>query len=311
MTRALLIAIALAACETRAPIWIDGSSTLFPLAEAVTERLHGEAPAIEIVASASGSAAGIGRLCRGEVAIALSSRAMSDDERGQCRAHAIAPLELPIATDAIAIAVHPETTFVTALHVFELREIWRSSAEGSVTRWHDVRAEWPDTRLQLYGAGPFSGTFAQFALVATGRPRALRGDYIGSEDDSVLVRGVAGDRRALGFFGWSVFRRSAASLRLIAVDFGAGPVLPSVETLRDGRYALLTRKLMLYVDTQRLRTPEIARVVRRFVELAPGQVDAVGLTRLADSEYARTASALHDATLSVMQGGGATDVRSP
>jgi phosphate transport system substrate-binding protein len=273
-----LIGLTLAACQP-APLRFDGSSTVFPLAEAVVEQLSRENPRAPIVVTESGSAAGIARLCRGEIDVAMSSRAMDDRERAQCLAHGVDPQAIAVAKDAIAVAVHPSNAFATSLSLYELKRIWQPEAERRITRWRMVRSAFPDTRLQLYGGGAFSGTFDVFSAVIVGRARASRADFISSEDDAVLVHGVANDPGALGFFSFAWYRRSGAALRLVPIDFGDGPVLPTAESIGDGRYGALARTLVLYVDGR--RRGALAPVLDRFVARAPPLLERLGLLAVA------------------------------
>lgn len=286
LTRAMLYACAMqCACIGGAPrLTIDGSSTLFPLAEIVVERQHKDVPGLEIVARVSGTGAGLARLCRGEVEVAMSSRPMNDAERAACAENGVKPIAFDVASDAIAVVVHPTNDFVSTMTLEELGRAWQPQAERRVVTWRSLRPSWPSAPMQLYGAGAFSGTFDLFTRVAVGHERASRGDVISSEDDGVLLHGVANDPRALGFFGLSVQRRAAGKTKLVAIDFGHGAVSPSEATVADGSYGPLSRRLAVYADEHRLRSEVLRTLLARFVNVARADVERAGLLPLPSTD---------------------------
>lgn len=261
--------LTLGACErVSAPVpWvrIDGSSTLYPLAEAVAEdfqRAHrGQ---VHVTVGLSGTGGGLKKFCRREIDIATASRPIADGERRACAAAAVRYVELPVAWDAVTVVVHPDNDFVDALSLAQLRMLWEPAAQGHTIRWNALDARWPDLPVRLFGAGPDSGTFDYFTEVVIGRARASRGDYTASEDDHQLVQGVAADHAALGYFGYAWFAGAGKRLRAVPIrpSDGAVAVQPSPETVRDGRYQPLSRPLLLYVRLDSARQPAVQSLLR-------------------------------------------------
>jgi phosphate transport system substrate-binding protein len=251
----------LVACQPRERITIDGSSTLAPLAELLTESYARARPDHEVVVRTSGSAAGLARLCRGEVDIAASARAMNEDEARGCK---IKTRAIAIATDAIVMAAHQNAPVRNpVLTLAQLRRLWEPGSP--VRTWRDLRPDWPATPLRLYGAGEFSGTYETFTRVIVGKERESRSDVVTSEDDGVLVYGIANDTAAIGYLGLSAYRRSKSKLQIVAIDFGDGPVLPTAGT----PYAPLNRTLYLYVDDARAQEEPLQSVLEHFITNAP------------------------------------------
>lgn len=262
----------------------DGSSTVFPLAEALAEDYHRAHPDARIVVGRSGTGGGLARLCAGEIDIANASREMTEAERERCAEAGIVPVVLTVARDGVSVVTHPDNTFVTCLTVDELARIWHPRSD--VSTWREIRAEFPNRPLELFGAGPGSGTFDFFSRALTGRAGASRADYQSSEDDNVLVQGVSGDRAALGYFGYAYVARHRERLRLLAVDGGAGCVLPDPASIRSGRYAPLSRSLYMVVSEAALRRPAVRAYLDWFFARAPELVTAAGSVPLPDSDYA-------------------------
>ncbi len=245
-------------------IAIDGSSTVYPLTEAMAEDALRERPGTRVIIGVSGTGGGLRRFCRGDVVIANASRPMTRTEARSCDRAGIAFLEVPVAHDGITVAVHPSNTWVDSLSVAELRTIWRHEAEGQVLRWSQVRPGWPDREMHLFGAGADSGTFDYFTGVITGAPRDSRGDYNASENDNMLVQGVAGDADALGYFGYAYYDEHREYLRAVPIRAGeASPaIMPTAATIRSGAYHPLSRPVFLYVNAGAIARED----VRAFVE---------------------------------------------
>jgi phosphate transport system substrate-binding protein len=242
----------------------DGSSTVFPIMEAVAEEFGNLHSGVNVVVAASGTGAGFEKFCAGETDTSNASRAIEEDEIALCEAAGITYVEFEIGYDGISNVVNPAVDFIPndCVTVAQLKTIWQPAAEGTVTSWSDVDPSFPDTPLGLYGPGTDSGTFDYFTEQINGEEGASRGDYTPSEDDNILVQGVAGDDGGLGYFGYAYYANNQDQLTVLAVDNGAGCVVPSPETIRDASYAPLTRPLYIYVTTEALARPEVAEMMR-------------------------------------------------
>lgn len=258
---------------------VDGSSTVFPISRAIAEefrRAAGETGgSVEVAVGLSGTGGGFRRFCAGETDISNASRPISTSEIDACAAAGVQFIELPVAFDGLTVVVNPANTFVDALTVSELRTMWEPAAQGTVTRWSQIRPAWPDRPFRLFGPGADSGTFDFFTEVVNGRERASRADYLGSEDDDVLVQAVASDPDALGYFGYAYYAANAARLRAVAIDGerGRGPVVPSIDALTEGTYVPLARPLFIYVKQASLQRREVLEFVR--FSLSPSDAAAV------------------------------------
>jgi phosphate transport system substrate-binding protein len=263
---------------------LDGSSTVYPISEAVAEEYaiaHGTD--VRVTIGMSGTGGGFKRFCAGETAISNASRPIKDSERELCESNGIEYLELPIAIDGLAVVANPANTFTECLTVDELRRIWEPGSQ--VARWSEIRDGWPDEPIKLYGPGTNSGTFDYFTEAVMGEAGASRGDYTASEDDNVLVEGVIGDASALGYFGYAYYIENADRMKVLGVDDGAGCVTPREETVRGGTYTPLSRPLYLYVSRQALTRPEVAQFVEFYMESAAQLVPEVGYVPLEPTQY--------------------------
>lgn len=275
-------------------IRLDGSSTVFPISEAVAEEFQLAHPSTRVTVGISGTGGGFQKFCRGETDLSNASRPISPVERAACEAAGIAFIELPIAFDGIAIVAHPRADWVDAMTTAELKTIWEPAAQGRVTRWSQVRAGWPDRELHLFGAGVDSGTYDYFTQAVTGREGASRGDFTSSEDDNVLVQGIASDPSALGFMPFAYYAENPAALKLVAVDDGRadngdGPVRPTIETVKAGTYQPLARPVFIYVSTRALARPDVTRFVDFYLSEGAALVQDVGYVPLGADGYARVA----------------------
>jgi phosphate transport system substrate-binding protein len=262
----------------------DGSSTVGPLITLAAERFRKEEPDVRVTVGISGTGGGFERFCRGETDISNASRPIEDDEKALCAKKGIDFIELQVANDGLSVVVNPDNTWASCLTVDELKGIWQPGSK--VSTWKDVDDQFPDDELTLYGPGTDSGTFDYFTDAIVGEEGASRGDYTASEDDNVIVRGVAGDRGALGYLGLSYLESNQGKLKAIEVDGGDGCVAPSVETVQDGTYKPLSRPLFVYIKTSSLGRVEVetfaaylldnAESLARgalFVPLTPEQLD--------------------------------------
>ena len=234
---------------------IDGSSTVYPLTALAAEDFMYENPGVQVTVGSSGTGGGFEKFCRGETDGNDASRSIKEEEAAACEAAGIEYAELQVAVDALTVVVNKENTWATCLTVEELAAIW---APGStVNNWNQVRADFPDVPLQLFGAGTDSGTFDYFTDAINGEEGASRTDYTPTEDDNVTVQGVSGSQGGLGYFGFTYFEENADKLTAVQIDNGAGCVAPSVETAQDGTYTPLSRPLFVYPSKQSLAKPEV------------------------------------------------------
>lgn len=309
---ALVALAALPACKgndsaAAGNVAIDGSSTVFPITEAVAEefqRAHGA----RVTVGVSGTGGGFEKFCRGETAITGASRPIKPTEVEACKAKGIEYIELPVAYDGIAVVVHPKNDWVDHLTVAELRALWAPEAQGRVTRWSQIRAGWPDEEVHLFGPGVDSGTYDYFTKAIVGKEHASRGDFTSSENDDVLVQGVATDRLALGFFGYAYYAENAERLKLVPVDGGQGPVAPSPKTVADGTYQPLSRPVFLYVSKQAADQPAVRNFVTFYLEKAPSLTRDVGYIPLPEKAYALARKRFEDRVVGSVFGGGGSKV---
>ncbi len=266
-------------------IKIDGSSTVYPITEAVAEEFQRAHPGVQVVVGISGTGGGFKKFCAGETDISNASRPIKTAEMEACQKNGIEFIELPIAYDAISVVVNPQNDWVACMKVEELRAIWAPEAQGKITRWNQVNPQWPDAPLNLFGPGTDSGTFDYFTEAIAGKGGASRGDYTASEDDNVLVQGVANDRYALGYFGLAYYLENQDKLKALGIDNGKGCVLPSVETVRDGTYQPLSRPLFIYVNRKAVDRPEVEAFVRFYLTQGPALAKQVGYIPLPDAVY--------------------------
>lgn len=267
-------------------IKIDGSSTVYPITEAVAEEFQKlKKGAIRVTVGISGTGGGFKKFCRGETDISDASRPILQKEMELCEKEGIEYFELPVAYDGLAVMVNPKNSWVSCMTVSELKKIWEPEAEGKITRWNQIRPEWPDSLIRLYGAGVDSGTFDYFTEAIVGKAKSSRGDFTSSEDDNVLVQGISTDKNALGFFGYAYYAENVDKLKLVAIDGGQGCVLPSEKTVMDGTYQPLSRPIFIYVNKKSSLRPEVKEFVEFYIKKAPGLVKQVKYIPLPDKVY--------------------------
>jgi phosphate transport system substrate-binding protein len=241
----------------------DGSSTVFPVTEAVGRAFQvASRGTTRVIVGISGTRGGFRKFCNGETDLQDASRAILPEEAEACRASGVRYSEIPVAFDGITVVVNPRNTWASALTLEQLKRIWEPQAQGKVTLWSDVDPAWPREPLMLFAPGPDSGTFEYFTEVVVGRSRATRADYLSSEDDNALARGIEGNVYALGYIPYSYYASRAKTLKALAIDSGGGPVEPAISTIASHQYVPLSRPLFLYVSEQSARRVE----VRGFVE---------------------------------------------
>ncbi|MDX1567079.1 MAG: PstS family phosphate ABC transporter substrate-binding protein [Longimicrobiales bacterium] len=271
----------------------DGSSTVFPVAEAIAEEFQIANPGVRVTVGVSGTGGGISRFCGGEIDIVNASREMTEEEQERCEANGVEFIEMPVAWDGLSVVVNPANDFIQCVTVEELRRIWQPDSQ--VQTWRDVRSDFPDEEIQLYGPGTDSGTFDYFTETLMGESGASRADYQASEDDNVLVQGVAGDRYSLGYFGYAYYAENEDALKVLGVDDGTGCVTPSPETIDDQSYAPLSRPLYIYVKESALERPEVDAYVQFMMNNAEELVPATGYIPLSQELYQENLDAAEQA----------------
>lgn len=268
-------------------IGIDGSSTVFPVTEAVAEEFRAIQPNVKITIGVSGTGGGFQKFSRGETNISNASRPIKDKEIEACSENNITYLGLEVAFDGLAVVVNPENTWVDSFTVEELKKIWEPAAQGKIMKWNQIRKEWPNEEIHLYGPGVASGTFDYFTEAINGKSGSSRGDYTASEDDHVLVQGIVGDKYALGFFGLAYYEESKDKLALIGVHNGEEVVKPSLETVSNGTYSPLSRPLFIYVNSSSIKQPEVIEFVNFYLDNAAALSEDVGYIKLPAELYAK------------------------
>lgn len=267
-------------------IRIDGSSTVFPITEAVAEEFQkATRGTVRVTVGISGTGGGFKKFCRGETDVQDASRPISASEMEVCRLSGIQYHELPVAFDALTVAVSPQATWIDTITVAELKQMWDPSAQGRVMKWTQVRSSWPEIPLKLFGAGSDSGTFDYFTEAVVGKAKASRGDYTASEDDNTLVQGIANDKHALGYIPFAYYEPNKKRLKAVAVDGGNGPIIPSRETVENGSYQPLSRPMFIYVSSKSAEKPEVKRFVEFYLAQAPSLVPQVKYVPLPRQAY--------------------------
>lgn len=283
---ALLGACSKAQSQAPQPIKIDGSSTVYPITQAVAKEYQATNAGTKVEVSFSGTGGGFAKFCAGETDISNASRPITTAEMEACNKAGVRFTELPVAFDALTVVVNPQNSWANDITVAELQKIWEPAAQGKITSWKQIRPSWPDKPLKLYGAGKDSGTFDYFTEATVGQPKASRTDYTASEDDLVLVRGVSQDPNALGYFGYAYYEDSKDKLKALAIDSGTGPVLPSRQTVEKSQYQPLARPLFIYVSVKSAQeNPAVKAFVEYYLKNAKRTVASVGYIPLPDEGY--------------------------
>jgi len=247
---------------------IDGSSTVYPITEAVAEEFQkAEKNAIKVTVGISGTGGGFKKFCRGETDISDASRPIQKKEMEACAAAGIKYFELPVAFDALTVVINPKNAFIKQMTVDELKKMWEPAAQGKITRWNQVNPAWPDAPLKLFGAGSDSGTFDYFTEAIVGKAKSSRGDFTASEDDNVLVQGVSQDVNAVGYFGYAYYAENTAKLKAVPVMNPKGQaVAPSMENVINGSYEPLSRPIFIYVSEKAYQRPEVKKFVEFYMK---------------------------------------------
>lgn len=267
-------------------IKVDGSSTVFPITEAVAEEFQKSVGGkTQVTVGISGTGGGFKKFCRGETDVQDASRPILQKELNACKEAGITFLELPVAFDALTVVVNPKNDWAKTLTVAQLKLIWSPESQGKITSWNQVDPKFPALPLKLYGAGSDSGTFDYFTEAVNGKAKSTRSDYTASEDDNVLVQGVSNDKGAIGYFGMAYYTENQSRLKAVAVDNGKGGVLPSERTVMDGTYQPLSRPLFIYVSSKSLEKPEVKAFVEFYLKNVPTLAREVKYVPLPESAY--------------------------
>jgi len=266
-------------------IKIDGSSTVYPITEAIAEEFRNVAPNVRVTVGVSGTGGGFKKFSRGETDISNASRPIKESEALLCEENNISYLELSVAYDGLAVIINPENDWVDYFTVEELNKIWHPDGQNTLMYWNQIRDEWPAEEIHLFGPGTASGTYDYFAEVICGKKVGTRGDYTASEDDHVLVQGVANDKYGLGFFGLAYYEENKDKLKLVGVDNGSGAVTPSMETVSNGTYSPLSRPIFIYASNKAKSNKEVSDFVNFYLSNAKDLVQDVGYIPLTDEEY--------------------------
>ena len=285
-------------------VQIDGSSTVYPVAEAVAEEFQ-KASGTRVTVGISGTGGGFKRFCRGETDISNASRPILKDEMALCAQSGVKYMELPIAYDALTVVINKNNDFVDYLTVDELKKMWEPGAQGQVTSWKQIRDSFPDVPLKLAGPGADSGTFDYFTEAVVGKSKSSRGDYQASEDDNVIVQFVSREKGALGYFGMAYYEENKDKLKGVPIkaDAGAPGVLPSIETVNNGSYQPLSRPIFMYVKADAAERPEVRDFVEFFLKHGGELSKEVGYVDLPASAYDLALKNFHDRKLGTGFGG--------
>jgi len=269
--------------ELRGVVSLDGSSTVFPISEAVAEEFLTVAPRVRVTVGVSGTGGGFKKFLACETDINDASRTIKESERMEAEANGIDYLEIPVAFDGLSVVVNKNNDWVDFLTVQELQMIWQPGS--MVDSWDDIRPNWPAEPIRLYGPGTDSGTFDYFTEAVNGESGASRPDYTASEDDNVLVQGIAGDENAMGFFGYAYYIENNDKLKVVPIDGGNGPVTPTPTTINNGTYSPLSRPIFIYLNTASLARQEVKAFVEFYLESAGQLASEVGYIALPEDMY--------------------------
>ncbi len=269
-------------------VLVDGSSTVFPITEAVAEEFQKQQKKVRVSVGVSGTGGGFKKFLQGETDINDASRPIKATEIKVAQEQGIRYLEVPVAYDGLTVVVNKENDFVDYLTVAELNKIWEPGSK--VNSWSEIRQEWPNQRIRLYGPGTDSGTFDYFTETINGKSGASRVDFTASEDDNVLVKGVSGDKYALAFFGYAYYKENKGKLRAVPIDGGNGPVVPTMETINQGTYEPLSRPVFIYINEDKLTRQEVVAFVNFYLTNAAVLSEEVGYIALPAASYQESLS---------------------
>lgn len=285
-------------------VTIDGSSTVAPISKAVAEEFAKANPGVKVPVGTSGTGGGFKKFCAGDTDISNASRPIKKAEEEECKKNGVEFVEIPVAVDGLTVVVNKENTWAKCLTVAELKTMWSPDAQGKINNWNQIRPDFPDAKLALFGAGADSGTFDYFTEAVNGKSKVSRTDFQPSEDDNIIVKGVQGDKNALGFFGVAYYEENAAALNAVEIDGGAGCVAPTIENINTGKYTPLSRPLLIYINKKAMERPEAKAFVEFYVANKNKLAKEVGYVALPSEaepliaeriKSGKTGSTFHDA----------------
>jgi len=305
LAAALAFALAGPAFAQHQVVKVDGSSTVFPITEAVAEEFQKEKKQqVKVTVGISGTGGGFKKFCRGETDISDASRPILKAEMADCAKAAIEYYELPVAFDALTVVVNPKNSFIKQLTVAEMKKMWEPAAQGKVTRWNQVNPQWPDQPMKLFGPGADSGTFDYFTEAVVGKSKSSRGDFTASEDDNVLVQGVARDVNGLGYFGFAYYVENKDKLKAVPIVNDKGQAVePSMEAVEKGTYSPLSRPIFIYVNAKSLAKPEVKEFVEYYMKNGGKLSREVKYVPLPDSAYKSALEHVHQGKKGTKFGG--------
>jgi phosphate transport system substrate-binding protein len=271
---------------------VDGSSTVGPLTEAAAEFFQQENPDVRVTVGISGTGGGFEKFCAGETDANDASRQIEADEEELCSNAGVEWLEIQVANDGLAVVVNPENDWADSLTVEQLKMIWNEGSE--IDNWNQVDPSFPDVPLELFGAGTDSGTFDYFTDAVNGEEGVSRTDYQATEDDNVSVQGVAGSKGGMAYFGLSYYEQNTDKLKLLAIDNGSGPVMPSRETVQSGEYTPLSRPLLIYPSVSALQRPEMAAFMQFYLDNADSIAEQALFVPITAEQKAASQAALDE-----------------
>jgi phosphate transport system substrate-binding protein len=303
-TLAVLLSIASIGIASADTIKIDGSSTVYPITEAVAEDFQiAKKGKTRVTVGISGTGGGFKKFCRGEIDIADASRPIKQKEIDKCKKAGIEYVEMPVAFDALTVVINPKNNWSKTITVAELKKMWEPAAQNKTTRWNQINPAWPDAEFKLYGPGADSGTFDYFTEAVVGKSKSSRGDFTASEDDNVLVQGVSRDKNALAYFGFAYYVENKKKLNAVAVDGGNGGVLPSSATVENGTYQPLSRPIFIYVNVKSAKRPEVREFIDFYMKKGPALVEEVKYFPLPKEVYALNLEHLDKKKIGTVFGG--------
>lgn len=284
---------------------VDGSSTVFPITEGIAEDFQKANKGLKVTVGVSGTGGGFKKFCRDEIDVANASRPILAKEMADCKAAGVEYFEMPVAFDALTVVINPKNTWLKEATVAELKTMWEPAAQGKILRWNQINPAWPDLPMKLFGAGADSGTFDYFTEAIVGKAKSSRGDFTASEDDNVLVQGVAGDVNAIGYFGYAYYAENTSRLKALPIIEKAGKpaVLPSAQTVANGAYQPLARPIMIYVNVKSVAKPEVKKFVEFYMAHAAKIANEVKYVALPDSIYKANLKHMADGKKGTVFGG--------
>ncbi len=284
---------------------IDGSSTVYPISEAVAEDFQkAKRGKVRVTVGISGTGGGFKKFCRGEIDIANASRPITRKEMDTCKAAGVAYLEMPVAYDALTVVINPKNTWAKSMTVAELKKMWEPGAQGKIMTWKQINPAWPDQALTLFGPGADSGTFEYFTEAIVGKAKASRGDFTASEDDNVLVTGVSRDINGVGYFGYAYYEANRDKITAAAISAdGKKAVAPSGQTVENGSYQPLSRPILIYINAKSAQKPEVKEFIAFFNKNADKLVKEVKYVPLPAKAYAYNMESLAKMQLGTKFGG--------